>query len=429
MTYPGAARALRPSRVRYTVIALTVALAVITYIDRACISFAAPFIRRDLGLSAVQMGWVFTAFGLAYALFEIPGGYLGDWIGPRKVLTRIVVWWSLFTAATGWATGLNSLAATRFLFGAGEAGCFPNIAKAFNTWLPAHEKQRAQGLLWLSARWGGAFTPPLVKLVIDVVGWRHSFEIFGCIGIIWAVIFFRWFRDDPAQKPGLNDAERELLKANAKLAPGRRDVPWGRLLASRQAWLLCGQYFCHSYGFYFYMTWLPTYLREGRHLALGASALLSGLPLFMGGLGSSAGVVVSRFFSGRDGNVARGRRATAYIGFAGACGFLMLSTITRNPVAATAIIAMASFCSDLIMPTAWSSTMDVGGRFAGTLSGAMNMWGNIGGALSPLAIGYILNGTGNNWNITFYVSSAIYLVGLLCWMFLDPVTPIEPATE
>src|SRR5438046_2301171 len=153
-----------PSRVRYWVIVFAVTLAVVTYIDRVAISFAAPFISKDLGLTKVQFGWAFTAFGWAYALCEIPGGYLGDWIGPRRVLARIVVWWSFFTAATGWVWSLPSLLVTRFLFGAGEAGCFPNLTKAFTTWLPPNERVRAQGITWLSARWGGAFTPLLVAV-------------------------------------------------------------------------------------------------------------------------------------------------------------------------------------------------------------------------------------------------------------------------
>src|ERR1051326_7871530 len=198
------AHAERATRVRYLVIVFAVSLAVVTYIDRVCISFAAPVIRQDLGLSVVEMGWAFTAFGWAYALFEIPGGYLGDWIGPRRVLMRIVIWWSFFTAATGWAWNRTSLLVTRFLFGMGEAGCFPNLTKAFTTWLPSHERVRAQGITWLSARWGGAFTPPLVALVIRHFGWRHSFEIFGILGIVWAIVFFMWYRDDPLKHPKLN---------------------------------------------------------------------------------------------------------------------------------------------------------------------------------------------------------------------------------
>jgi len=173
-----------PSRVRYWVIVFAVALAVVTYIDRVSISFAAPAISQDLGLDSVQMGWVLFAFASAYALFEIPGGYLGDRSGPRSVLMRIELWWSFFTAATGWAWSYASLLVTRFLFGAGEAGCFPNLTKAFTVWLPERERVRAQSITWLSARWGGAFTPPLVLWVMTRVGWRHAFEVFGAMGVV-----------------------------------------------------------------------------------------------------------------------------------------------------------------------------------------------------------------------------------------------------
>ncbi|HWC99553.1 MAG TPA: MFS transporter [Candidatus Sulfopaludibacter sp.] len=416
----------RPTTVRYWVIVFAVALAVVTYVDRVAISSAAPSIQHDLGLTKVEMGWVFTAFGLAYAMFEMPGGYMGDWMGPRKVLMRIVLWWSFFTAATGWAWNLPSLLVTRFLFGAGEAGCFPNVTKAFSTWLPEEEKTRAQSIMWLSARWGGAFTPPLVVWVMIQVGWRHSFELFGILGVIWAVFFYRWYRNDPLKNPKLNAAERELLKHSAKHAEGHGDVPWVELLASQQVWMLCWQYFCLSYGWYFYITWLPTYLREARHLTLTSSAWLGVLPLFCGGIGNPVGSFLTSRLTPRTG-LAQARRLVAYIGFTGAAGFLILSTYVGDPLFAMLSIGMASFCNDLVMPGTWAAAMDVGGKYAGTLSGAMNMWGNVGGLLCPLAIGYLLKWTGNNWNVTFYVSAGIYLAGILFWRFLDPVTPLQHA--
>jgi MFS family permease len=419
---------MRPTRVRYGVVAFAVSLAVITYLDRVCISFAAPAIRHDLGLTAIRMGWAFTAFNIGYALFEIPGGFLGDWIGPRKVLTRIVLWWSFFTAATGWAWSHASLVATRFLFGAGEAGCFPNLTKAFTTWLPAGERVRAQGILWLAARWGGAFTPPLVAVVMGLVGWRHSFEIFGCVGVVWAAAFYFWYRDNPLHKPKMNGAERELLRQSSKMASGHGDVPWGRMVRSRQLWMLCWQFFALNYGWYFNVTWLPTYLREERHLAIASTALLSMLPLFMGGLGNPVSVFLTARLTRQLNDVGRARRMVARLGFVGAGGFLFFSTRMPGPLAAMLAIGMASFCNDFVMPVAWSSAADIGGEHAGTLSGAMNMWGNLGGALSPIAIGYMLDATHNNWNLTFYVSAAVYLTGAVFWSFLDPVTPLDPKT-
>src|SRR2546428_2731453 len=197
----------RPTRTRYWVIVFAITLAIITYIDRVCISQAAPDIQRELGLTKAQMGWVFAAFAWAYALFEIPGGWLGDRFGPRKVLMRVVLWWSFFTAATGWVWNLGALLVTRFLFGAGEAGCFPNLTKAFTTWLPKQERTRAQGIMWFSARWGGAFTPLLVVWVFSFVSWRNAFTVFGAIGIVWAIVFYYWFRDNPRDHPSVNTEE------------------------------------------------------------------------------------------------------------------------------------------------------------------------------------------------------------------------------
>jgi len=190
-----------PTRTRYLTIAFAMLLAIITYIDRVCISQAAPLITQDLGLSKVQMAWAFSVFGWAYALFEIPGGWLADRLGPRRVLMRIVIWWSFFTAATGWAWNLTSLLVTRTLFGMGEAGCFPNLTRIFTMWLPQHERERAQANLWLAARWGGAFTPLLVTYVLDFVTWRRAFELFGLLGVVWAIGFYRWFREsaDPPE--------------------------------------------------------------------------------------------------------------------------------------------------------------------------------------------------------------------------------------
>jgi len=425
----------RATHVRYWVIVFAVALAVITYIDRVCISFAAPAISSELGLNKKELGAAFLAFSWAYAIFEIPGGFLGDWMGPRKVLMRIVIWWSIFTAATGFAWSFVSLLVTRFLFGAGEAGCFPNLTKVYTIWLPERERVRAQGIMWLSARWGGAFTPPLVALVMSWLaadhipehGWRPAFAVFGCLGIVWAVVFYLWFRDNPFEKKGMNEAEREIIRDGAIPDASHVRVPWSRLFGSKQVWMLCWQYFCLSYGWYFYVTWLPTYLKEARHLDLTDTAMLSIWPLFAGGLGNPASVVIGNWLTNRTGSLATTRRIMACIGFTGASGFLIYSTRFSDPRAAVAAIAIASFCNDLVMPHAWGAAMDIGGRYAGTLSGAMNFWGNVGGGLGPFMIGYILSWTSNNWNLTFYVSAAIYFLGSVFWLFLDPVTPIEEA--
>ena len=263
-----------PTRARYWVIVFAIALAIIQYLDRVCISQAAPSISADLGLSAKQMGYVFSAFTLAYALFGVPTGWLGDQIGPRKVLLGVVLSWSFFTAATGWAWNYISLVAARFLFGAGEAGCFPSLTKAFSNWLPTRERTRAQALMWMGARWGGACAPLLVVAVMAFVSWRGAFGVFAVLGLVWAVIFWSWFRDNPREHKGVNAAELELLKENKQNLDSHADVPWGRLARRGTIWLLGAQYFCLSFGWYFYVTWLPTYLKDVRGMELKSNVLM-----------------------------------------------------------------------------------------------------------------------------------------------------------
>jgi ACS family glucarate transporter-like MFS transporter len=288
---------------------------IIHYIDRVCISKARPsrtrwsdhpdrvcrrrVIQEDLKLDDTQMGYVFSAFTLAYALFEIPGGWLGDKWGPRRVLLRIVMFWSFFTAATGYAWNQMSMMVCRFLFGAGEAGGFPNIAKMFSVWLPQGEHGMAQGITWLAARWGGAFTPLLVVWVLGMVSWRMTFVIFAFLGVVWAVLFALWFRDNPKDHPRVNAAELALLEdAQKNLGGGHAKIPWGRLFATRSVLLLWLYYFCISYVWYFYITWLPKFMeaKDGLNMDMAASStsILNGLPLFLGGIGCFIGGLAAK---------------------------------------------------------------------------------------------------------------------------------------
>ena len=423
-----------PTRARHVVLGFVVLLAIITYVDRVCISQAATDIRRDLGLSETQMGWIFAAFGLAYALCEIPAGWMGDRYGPGSVLMKVVVMWSMFTALTGTAWNFTSMVVCRAMFGVGEAGCFPNVTKIFTIWLPSRERVRAQGTLWLSACWGGALTPLLVAWVLGCVSWRWAFMLFGGVGILWAVAFYRWYRDRPAQHPGVNAAELALLDGAEKNAPSDAAIPWVKLLTNRTVVLLWLQYACMSYGWYFYITWLPTYLREARHVSLGKSALLSGLPLFLGGIGCFVGGWMAKRLAERWSNVRRARRVTACSGLFAAGAMLVVATRISDPVFAMIALGFASFSNDLAMAPDWSACMDVGGRLAGSVSGSMNMMGNLGGALGPLAVGYILNSTkisadaaptAEGWITAFLVAAAVYAVGGVAWLFIDPVTPLE----
>ena len=438
------AAAVNSSGIRRVVLGFAVTLAMITYIDRVCISQAAPFIQKELGLSDWQMGLAFSAFAWAYAIFEIPTGWLGDLTGPRLVLLRVVILWSVFTAATGLTTGVISLVLTRFFFGMGEAGCFPNLTKAFTLWLPGHEHTRAQGITWLSARWAGAFTPLLVIAIMSWVSWRTAFVLFAVVGLIWAVLFQKFF---PKEHPAPDTRLSKLSDASSNPMP--LEIPWRGLLASRTVWLLWAQYFCLTYGWFFYVTWLPTYLRETRGLQLDQNAfmswagkiarefltpettqkvlvaLLAGVPLFLGGLGAILSGSITPYLAQRLGSLATTRRILALIGFGGAALLLVFSFYIKDPLWAMLAMGLASFCNDLTMPGSWTTCMDVGASFAGTLSGSMNMMGSIAAAASSLLTGIVLHATGRNWMVTFWISGIVYLIGGICWLWLNPVTPIE----
>lgn len=427
--------AQKPTHTRYWLIVFAVTLAVIQYIDRICISKASSDMRDDLGISKIAFGNVFSAFGYAYALFEIPSGWMGDRFGPRKALIRVVLWWSFFTIATGWAGGLISLLAIRFLFGAGEAGCFPNLTRSMVNWLTPSERVRAQGILWLAARWGGAATPLLVGFVLTWFkgqgfkeSWRESFYVFGALGIVWVVFFAWWFRDNPGDHPGVNAAEKKLLAPNAAFAKAHGKVPWKLFLSSKSAWLLWVQYFCLSYVWYFYTTWLSDYLKS--HYAEVSDVhrnLYAGVPLFCGGIGCLISGFVTKQLAASLGSVRSARRWLASLGMLGTAGamlFLALSDTKTLPVYQLAIaLGAASMFGDFTMPCSWGACMDVGGRFAGTFSGSMNMMGNIGGALCPQILGFAAES--DKWNMVFASMAVAALIGSVCWMLLDAETPID----
>jgi MFS family permease len=403
---------MKASRIRYSIVVLAIGLAVLSYVQRVAISFAAGPIAHDLRIPKEQMGLIFGAFGLAYALFEIPMGLLGDRLGVRRVLTQIVLAWSVCTALTGAAWNVGSMIIIRFLFGAGEAGCFPNLTRMLGAWLPPRERVTAQAFMWASARWGGAVTPPLTLLCINLFGWRWAFVQFAGLGIVWCVVFLLWFRDDPARHRSVNSLERELLEGARVLTThqvGERH--WASVLLTRQVGILGLQYFCFSYVWYFYITWLPTYLREGRGQTPARAAALAVLPLLFGGFGCLAtGLAPKRL----------PRRTIAFCGFFSTAILLLVVTRTSSVIPAMVVMGLASLASDLTMPISWDACVEIGGPYTATVAAAMNMMGNLAGFVAPVTGGLILQHAGGNWNILIDTMAGAAVVSAGCWLFLDP---------
>jgi MFS transporter, ACS family, glucarate transporter len=403
---------MKPSRTRYSVIVLATALAMLSYVQRVAISQAAGPISRDLHISKQQMGLIFGAFGLSYALFEIPMGLLGDRLGVKRVLAQIVLAWSLCTALTGAAWNVTSLIVVRFLFGAGEAGCFPNLTRMLSAWLPARERATAQALMWAFTRWSGAATPPLALLFITWLGWRWAFVCFAALGLVWCSVLLVWFKDDPAHHPGVNPAELKLLESSRVLTSHRAGQRhWMSLLLTRQVSILGLQYFCFSYVWYFYITWLPTYLIDGRGQSPSRAATLAVLPLLFGGFGSLVtGLAPMRL----------PRRAIAFCGFLSTAFMLFAIPHIHSVVPAMVAMGLGSFSSDLTMPISWDACVEIGGPYTATVAATMNMLGNLAAFVAPVAGGVILQHTGGNWNVLIYTMSASAVVSAFCWLYLNP---------
>ncbi len=409
-----------PTNTRRTIVAFGAAIAFLSFLDRAAISQAAPYIVREMHLSPAQMGLVFSAYGFTYAAFEIPSGWLCDRFGVRKLLTRVILLWSLFTAATGAAWNLPSLFASRLLFGAGESGCFPGLAAMFRTWLPPRERNSAEGIKAACARWGAAIAPALIAAMYAWLTWRQVFILLGVLGGAIGLIFMRWYRDNPRDHPSVDAAELAMLPPLQHSSHGGSVDAWRAIAASRSVWALGLQWFAHYYGFYFYITWLPLYLYRVRHLDLRSGALAAGLPLFTAGLGSFfAGWAISAL-TGMVGSVAHARRLMGYISYGGAAALLLLFTWIANPLFALIAMSLSSFAAELSGPISWTTAMDIGGENVGAVSGFMNTLGQLGASIAPAVTGLLLQLTGNGWTFTFYASALIYAAGAICWMFIDP---------
>jgi sugar phosphate permease len=417
-----AAKENRPTVARFKVLALLFALTNITYLDRLCISAAAPAISNVFNFSPSQMGYIFSAFTLAYAVFEIPSGWLGDYFGTRKALTRIVLFWSFFTALTGAATGFVSLLVVRFLFGLGEAGAFPNIARSISRWFPSSHQGRALSVAFVGNFLGAAICTPLVFKLVAWQGWRLPFVEFGIIGVVWTVVWYWWFRDRPEEHPSVNAEELRFIRsdqADAAQLGHSHQVPWAVLLRSANLAFICGMYFAYGYALYFYITWLPTYLLKARGFSADYAGFFSALPWVASAGGVWLGGLLTDWLAKRTGSLKIGRCGVGIAGFLTSALALIAVAQVENRVAAASLIAVAAFCQMVSGSPAWSVCLDVGRRHAGVVTGFMNMMGNLGGTIAPVVVGYAVERLGS-WSIPFYVTASLLTLGSVMWMLINP---------
>jgi ACS family glucarate transporter-like MFS transporter len=430
-----------PTDERYKVMGFLCTLSFLTYFDRVCIVRAQEDIKLSLDISDEQMGLVFGAFWLAYALFEIPGGWMGDRYGARVTLTRIVLAWSFFTILSGSAWGLVSLLVFRLLFGMGEAGAYPNMARVQSNWLPVRSRARAGGLLWLLARFGGAFSPLIfgfmlrsfdtpmfrdflaaIHLPDDVPAWRMAFWLAGLVGMVWCVAFYLWFRDDPADMPSVNAAELRLIKGfDRPTTAQNHSMPgyvWKALLTSRSLWAIGCLYICYSFGWSFFVSWMPKYLKEKHQVAFQDSELMSGLPLFFGGIACLVGGALSDWLVRRLGWKWLGRALFPACGYSVAALAMFSVQFTETAEQAAFLLCLAAAGGDFGQGANWATIVDIGGRYAGTATGFINMVGNAGNYLGPWIGAIIFRQLG--WNFLMGVYAAALLGAAAMWLLVNP---------
>jgi len=416
----------RPSRGRWYILLLISVMYLITYLDRVNISTAAPLISKEYGFDNITMGYIFSAFVWAYALFQVPGGWLSDRFGARGVLSAVVGYWSIMTAATAGAFSATSFIAVRFLFGIGEAGAFPGATRAMQLWYPRRERGLVQGVTHSASRAGAAIAPPLVLLIMVNLGWRWAFFICGAIGLAWSVWWSLSYRNLPEEHHLVNPEELEAIRGRDETGAIRpppmekqTKVPWSTLLRSPNMWAIMLAYFTYVYCLWIFLSWLTKYLIDVRHFTLLKGGLLASLPLWAGVVGDTVGGLATDWLLKITGSARIGRRVVAITGLLGCAVFIVPAALAADPYAAVFCLTAAMFFLECTIGPSWAVPMDTGGKYSGTVSGMMNMAGNFGGAISPIVFGYLAEG--GNWEAPFIVAAGLLVAGSAVWAFwLDP---------
>ena len=405
---------------RVLVVVATFLLSFLLYVDRVCISTAKAPIVADLGLTDAQFGWVLSAFAFGYALLQTPSGALADRYGARRVLAAVVTFWSIFTGLTAAAWNFTSMLVVRFLFGAGEAGAFPGMARAVYSWIPVSERGLVKGINFSASRLGAAVTMPLLPWMIAALGWKQAFMLLMVVGFGWALAWWLWFRDEPAEHRGISrDELAQILAqrqdANVSVSDHVPPLSTGTMLRSANLWLMMGQYFAGNFTFFFCLTWLFPYVQKTYHLSYTQAGFYAMIPLLCGAAGNIfSGWMVDALF--RSGHAAFSRRLPAMLGLGLAAAGLVSSVGQASIGGAVFWLSIAIFGADMTLSPSWSFCIDIGGRHAGKVSGTMNMAGNLGSALVAIAFPYLLAWTGGPAAF-FYIGATLNVAGIILWAF------------
>jgi len=424
----------KPTKTRWLILLLISLMYMITYMDRTGISISASAMAKEFGLGETALGVVFSAFLWAYAIGQIPSGWLADRVGPRWVLLLIVPAWSFMTAMITIATGIASLIGIRFVFGLAEAGAFPAATRGMQLWFPKSERGIVHGVTHSFSRLAVAIVPFLAVRIMVAFGWRWIFYLFGAAGLVWSLGFYLLYRNLPEEHPGVNHAELAHIRgrhADGAITPVDHDkpsvTPWKKIFSTPNMWYIAAGYCCFYYGTYFYMTWFPTYLLTYRRLPLASVGTLASLPLIAGMIGDILGGTLTDTIYRRTGKLKFARRIVAAPAMllSGVC--LIPAAITGQAWIAVLGLTASLFFLELVISPAWAVPMDVGGEYSGTVSGIMNMAGSLAASVSPIIFGFLVQR--GLWIAPFFISAGVLLAGALIWTFLiDPEKSVIETT-
>jgi len=402
-------------------------LLIITYLDRNCIGLLGTRIKNEFHLNNEQFGWVMAAFALAYALFEIPSGMLGDRIGPRAVFIRIVLFWSFFTALTGFATGLVSLLIVRFLFGVGESGTYPNALIVVSRWFPANETGRTLTGVGIGQQIGSAIAPLIIIPLAVAYGWRMPFYVNAAIGVIWVLICYLWFKDFPSQMKNISGKEIQKIESGCRYNKQQHHIPLKFIFRNRTLWSLMLMYFCFQWANYFFVAWMPVYLQEQRHFSEAQTKPII-FSLFIAAIiGLLAGGFIGDWLVKKKG-LRFGRRFVGLTGM-GMCSLLILAAAatSQNNLAALFLVTANGFYGFAVM-TSFGVCSDIGRNNSGTVAGAMNFSGQMGSFFLAIVFGKIAEVT-HNFNYPLFVVTGVVFIGCLLWLVIDPLQQLTIATK
>jgi ACS family glucarate transporter-like MFS transporter len=407
---------------RYRILLFLFFLTFITYLDRICISLVGVRIKSEFSLTNEQFGWILASFSLAYAIFEIPSGVLGDRIGQRKVLIRIVLWWSLFTALTGLTTGFISLVIVRFLFGMGESGAFPNSGGVVARWFPVDETSRGVSWFTFGSNAGAAVAPFIVVPIAVAFGWRAPFFVNALIGLLWVAVCIYWFRNHPSEMKGIPEDEKIYIEKNRRVQNHKQHFDWAKTLKNRSVWGLLISFYTTQWALYFFVAWMPVYLQEGRHFSESGMKMITSWLFVFGALSCLvAGFAIDWLVKRKGLRIGRKISGVASVGIMALVFFIAAITPSNTVVAICFFVGNFFLWHSIVC--AVSVCVDIGGERAATLYGLMNFVGQVGAFFLAVTFGKIVDAT-HNFNTPIHLIAALLVVGSLSWLLIQADKPL-----